>query len=156
MPLTERAAAAAATAAALLGLLTPSLSPAGPALPLPRRGPAFNSGRLWLSVWVSRFSCALWPPPPLHLGVVCRWLLCHQSFWCCLAPEQAESKHSTLWLKGHLSGGGNLDFSLPKSINRGGLLSRAAAQCNGNAPSDRETAGPNPAPSFPAAAGSAQ
>ena len=54
---------------------------------------------------------------------------------CCLAPEQAKSKHSTLWLKGHLSRGGN-PASPPKSINRGGLLSCGAAHCHGNAPSE--------------------
>ena len=54
---------------------------------------------------------------------------------CCLAPEQAKSKHCTLWLKGHLSRGGN-PASPPKSINRGGLLSRGAAHCHGNAPSE--------------------
>lgn len=54
---------------------------------------------------------------------------------CCLAPEQAKSKHSTLWLKGHLSRGGN-PASSPKSINRGGLLSHGAAHCHGNAPSE--------------------
>lgn len=64
---------------------------------------------------------------------------------CCLAPEQAESKHSTLWLKGHLSRGGN-PASFPKSINRGGLLSRGAAHCHGNAPSELGSV-PNPAPS---------
>lgn len=64
---------------------------------------------------------------------------------CCLAPEQAKSKHSTLWLKGHLSWGGN-PASPPKSINRGGLLSRGAAHCHGNAPSELGS-GPNPAPS---------
>lgn len=53
----------------------------------------------------------------------------------CLAPEQAKSKHSTLWLKGHLSRGGN-PASSPKSINRGGLLSHGAAHCHGNAPSE--------------------
>lgn len=54
---------------------------------------------------------------------------------CCLAPEQAKSKHSTLWLKGHLSRGGN-PASTPKSINRGSLLSHGAAHCHGNAPSE--------------------
>lgn len=51
-----------------------------------------------------------------------------------LPPEQAKSKHSTLWLKGHLSRGGNPAPSFPKSINRGGLLSRGTAHCHGNAP----------------------
>lgn len=64
---------------------------------------------------------------------------------CCLAPEQAKSKHSTLWLKGHLSRGGN-PASFPKSRNRGGLLSRGAAHCHGNAPSELGSL-PNPAPS---------
>lgn len=64
---------------------------------------------------------------------------------CCLAPERAKSKHSTLWLKGHLSRGGN-PASFPKSINRGGLLSRGAAHCHGNAPSELGSL-PNPAPS---------
>lgn len=54
---------------------------------------------------------------------------------CCLAPEQAKSKHSTLWLKGHLSRGGN-PASSPKSINRGSLLSHGAAHCHGNVPSE--------------------
>lgn len=66
---------------------------------------------------------------------------------CCLAPEQAKSKHSTLWLKGHLSWGGN-PASFPKSINRGGLLSHSAAHCHGNAPSDLG-ADPNPVCTLP-------
>lgn len=53
-----------------------------------------------------------------------------------LPLEQAKSKHSTLWLKGHLSRGGNPPPFFPKSINRGGLLSRGTAHCHGNAPSE--------------------
>lgn len=62
-----------------------------------------------------------------------------------LAPEQAKSKHCSLWLKGHLSRGG-IPASPPKSINRAGLLSYAAAHCHGNAPSEQGS-GLNPSPS---------
>lgn len=98
---------------------------------------------IWLLArWVSQFSV-------LSVATTSAFGSCLpnavSSELCCLAPEQAKSKHCTLWLKGHLSRGGN-PASPPKSINRGRLLSRGAAHCHGNAPSEWGS-GPNPAPS---------
>lgn len=86
----------------------------------------------FLAQWVIQFSVLSVVATPASGSCL---LNAVSSELCCLAPEQAKSKHSTLWLKGHLSRGGN-PASSPKSINRGGLLSHGAAHCHGNAPSE--------------------
>lgn len=120
-----------------LGFLRPMIISSVPCLLSLLVGRSNRSGAVplfswFLAQWVIQFSVLSVVATPASGSCL---LNAVSSELCCLAPEQAKSKHSTLWLKGHLSRGGN-PASSPKSINRGGLLSHGAAHCHGNAPSE--------------------